>query len=93
MTNLEMLYAEQRQIKKQQPTSTASAMSRHQKLAKVQREIEYYELGDTISRTEIQEELEEIKGLQKEIDRLTWIVREKRENLVTNVFGDQEIIS
>lgn len=88
-----MLYAEKRRLTKQQPTSTVSAMGRHQKLAQVQEEIDYYELGDTISRTEIQDELEEITGLQEEIDRLTRIVKEKRRKLMTNVFGVQEITS
>lgn len=92
MTNLEMLYAEQRRLKRQQPTSTASAMGRHQKLAQVQREIDYYELGDTISRSKIQSELAKIEELQNEIDRLTSFVDEKRKQLMTNVFGVQKII-
>lgn len=38
-------------------------MHRHQKIAQVQKELEYYELGDRISRKEIQDKLVGIEGL------------------------------
>ena len=78
MTNLQQLYAERERLKRQKATGVASAMKRHQEISKLQQEIEYYELGETISRAQIQEELAEIELLQVEIDRLTAVVAERK---------------
>ena len=92
MTNLQQLYAERERLKRQKATGVASAMKRHQEISKLQQEIEYYELGETISRTQIQEELAEIELLQVEIDRLTAIVAERRRLLAAHVFGGNTAI-
>ncbi|MDS9471437.1 hypothetical protein [Sporosarcina pasteurii] len=79
-------------MKEQEVTGAASSIQRHHKLAQLQKEIDYYELGDTISRKDIQVKLAEIEGIQEEINRLTAVVEEKRRTLLTHVFGEQTII-
>ena len=49
MTNLQQLYAERERLKRQKVTGVASSMKIHQEISKIQEEIEYYELGDSIS--------------------------------------------
>ena len=92
MTNLQQLYAERERLKRQKATGVASAMKRHQEISKIQKEIDYYELGDNISRAQIQEELAEIELLQVEINRLTAVVAERRRILTANVFGEHTAI-
>ena len=92
MTNLQQLYAERERLKRQNATGVASAMKRHQEVSKIQKEIDYYELGENISRAQIQEELAEIELLQVEIDRLTAVVAERRRVLAANVFGEHAAI-
>ena len=92
MTNLQQLYAERERLKRQKATGVASAMKRHQEVSKIQEEIDYYELGETISRAQIQEELAEIELLQVEINRLTTVVAERKRLLAANVFGEHTAI-
>ena len=92
MTNLQQLYAERERFKRQKATGVASAMKRHQEISEIQKEIEYYELGENISRAQIQEELAEIELLQVEINRLTAVVAERRRLLAANVFGENTAI-
>ena len=88
MTNLQQLYAERERLKRQKATGVSSAMKRHSEISKIQQEIDYYELGETISRAQIQEELAEIQLLQEEIDRLTAVVAERKRVLSAHVFGE-----
>lgn len=88
MTKLEQLYAKQKQLEEQQVTGVAAAMQRYQRNSQLQKEIDYYELGDTISREEIQVELAEITRIQEEINRLTAVVDEKKRKLKASVFGE-----
>ena len=67
-------------------------MKRLQEISKLQQEIDYYELGETISRAQIQEELAEIELLQGEIDRLTAVVAERKRSLAAHVFGGHAAI-
>lgn len=92
MTNLQQLYAERERLKRQKVTGVASSMKIHQEISKIQEEIEYYELGDSISRVQIQEELAEIEVLQEEINRLTADVAERRHLLAAMVFGKHTAI-
>ncbi|AOV07524.1 hypothetical protein [Sporosarcina ureilytica] len=92
MTKLEQLNAEQKKWMEKKVTGSASAIARHHKIAQSQKEIDYYELGDTISRAAIQVKLAEIGEIQGEIKRLTAVVEEKRRTLITHVFGEQTII-
>jgi hypothetical protein len=92
MTNLQQLYAEHERLKRQKATGVASAIKRHQEITKIQKEIEYYELGDSISREQIQEELAEIELLQVEVNRLTEVVAERRRLLAAKVFGEHTAI-
>lgn len=92
MTKLDQLYTKLTELEEQHVTGVASSMHRHHKMAQLQQEIDYYELGDTISREEIQVELAEMEEIQKEINRLTSVLDEKRQKLITNVFGSQSII-
>ncbi|MBO1911632.1 hypothetical protein [Sporosarcina sp. 6E9] len=92
MKKLQQLYAERERLKGREATGVAGAMLRHQKISQVEKEIAYYELGDSISRAEIQEELAEIESLQAEIDRLTAVVTERRRILKTSVFGGHAAI-
>ncbi|WP_172370783.1 hypothetical protein [Sporosarcina jiandibaonis] len=92
MTNLQQLYAERERLKRQKATGVASAMKRHQEIEKLQKEIDYYELGDNISRAQIQEELAEIETLQEEVNRLTAVVAERRRVLAAKVFGEHTAI-
>ena len=92
MTNLQQLYAERERLKRQKVTGVASAMKIHQEISKIQKEIDYYELGDSISRAQIQEELAEIEVLQVEINRLTAVVAERRRLLAAMVFGKHTAI-
>ncbi|MHA6261161.1 hypothetical protein ACXYMX_14840 [Sporosarcina sp. CAU 1771] len=87
MTKLQELYTEQKELKERKATSTAGAMQRHQQLANVQREIDYYEQGDSISKAYIQEKVDEISTIQKEIDLLTGTLTEKKRILNEVVFG------
>lgn len=68
MTKLQEIYAKHKQLETKEPTGVAGAMLRHNKLADLQRKIDYYERGDVISRVQIQEEFNEIESLQKEVD-------------------------
>lgn len=87
MTKLKELYEEREKIEGRKVTGTAGSMHKLQKLRKLQKEIDYYELGDTISRAEIQKELAEIEVLQGEIDRLSEVVAERRRVLKQSIFG------
>ena len=62
------------------------------KKLKLQKEIDYYELGDNISRKHIQEELAEIETIQEEVNRLTAVVADRRRKLMENVFGAHAVI-
>lgn len=86
MTKLKELYKEREQIEGRKITGTAGSMQKLQKLRELQKEIDYYELGDTLSKTEIQKELAEIEVLQVEIDRLTEVVAERRRVLKKTIF-------
>ncbi|MFD1928849.1 hypothetical protein ACFSFY_12480 [Sporosarcina siberiensis] len=88
MTRLKELYDQLKNVQKRQPTGTASAMQRHQHVAELQRKIDYYEQGDTISRTFIQQEMAEIHAVQQEIDKLTAVKEDKKRALMKNVFGE-----
>ena len=92
MTNLQLLYAERERLKRQEVTGVASAMKRQQEISKLQQEIEYYELGDSISRAQIQEELAEIELLQVKINRLMAVVAERKHALSATVFGEHAVI-
>ena len=92
ITNLQQLYADREKLKAQKVTGYAGAMQRHQKVSKLQKEIDYYELGDAISRTRIQDEMVEIDFIQEEINRLKAVVAEKRSILMGNVFGEHTSI-
>ena len=92
MTTLQELYAERKQLETKEVTGYAGAMLRHQKLEELQKEIDYYELGDVISRTQIQGDLNEIESLQEEIDRLQAEVTEKRSVLMASIFGEHATI-
>ena len=60
MMKLQQLYAEQGRLKERKATGFAGMVQRHQKNSKLQKEIDYYELDDSISREEIQAELKKI---------------------------------
>ena len=92
MTKLQQLYEEQSRLNAQKVTGSAGAMQRHQKTSKIEQEIDYYELGDSISRKHIQEELAEIETFQEEVNRLTAIVSDRRRKLIVNVFGEHTTI-
>ena len=92
MTKLEQLYEEQSRLNSQKVTGSASAMEKHQRKSNLQKEIDYYELGDNISRKHIQEELAEIETMQEEVNRLTAVVADKKRKLMENVFGAHAVI-
>lgn len=87
MTKLKELYEEREKIEGRKITGTAGSMHKLKKLRTLQKEIDYYELGDTLSKSEIQKELAEIEVLQVEIDRLTKVVAERRCVLKKTIFG------
>jgi len=88
---LQELYAKRKQLETKEPTGVAGAMLRHNKLADLQRKIDYYERGDVISRAKIQVELKEIESLQEEVDCLHEVA-EMRSVLMTSVFGEHATI-
>jgi len=92
MIKLEQLYEERNRLNTREVTGFAGAMQRHRKREKIQEEINYYELGDNISRKHIQKELAEIETIQGEVNRLTAVVEERRRKLMVNVFGANTVI-
>ena len=88
MTKLQELYEQREQLQAKKVTGYASAVKRHHEIAKLQKEIDYFEQGDSISRARVQEDLNEIETLQQEINRLTIQVGEKKRKLMVNVFGE-----
>lgn len=92
MTTLEELYAKQNALKDKEVTGFASSMKRKVMMDELQKEIEYYERGDVITRTEIQADLAEMKKIHEEINRLNYSLNEKKQKLWTKVFGEQSIV-
>ena len=67
-------------------------MQRRNEKQKLQKEIDYYELGDSISRMHIPEGLAEIELIQDGVNRLTAVVAERRRKLMENVFWENVVI-
>lgn len=88
MNILEELYARKKEVEQQKINSMASSMLRRQKLNRIQREIDYYEQGDEISRNAVQQQLAEIDKLQKQIDQLAVDLANKKTTLLNDVFGE-----
>ena len=87
MGKLEQLHAEKGQILKEKPRSTAGAMKRHQTLARVQQEIDYFDQGDLLSKKALQKELQEIADLQRLADDLAVQIQTRKQKLLNGTFG------
>ncbi|WOV84854.1 hypothetical protein PGH26_02710 [Sporosarcina jeotgali] len=87
MGKIEQLHMEKEQILKQKPRSTAGAMKRHQTLARVQQEIDYFDQGDLLSKKALQKELQEIADLQRQADDLAVQIQTRKQKLLKDTFG------
>ncbi|GEM_PF-6404983 len=87
MQTIEQLYAEKEKTLAKKPASAADAMARHQTLARVQAEIDYFDQGDLLSKKALRKELEEITYLQRQADELLCQIDRRKQALLTDVFG------
>ncbi|WJY26252.1 hypothetical protein [Sporosarcina trichiuri] len=87
MMTIEELYAEKEKAQRKQPTSMAGVMKRHQTLARVQADIDYFDQGDLLSKKAIRKELEKITELQQQADDLQREIERRKNDLLQDVFG------
>lgn len=91
MTILKKLYSKQESLSKKKATGSASAMKLHRDRKAVQEEIDYYELGDSLSKETIQKELKEIQTLEKKISHLTEELNDKKQSLNRYIYGNHQV--
>ncbi|GKV69279.1 hypothetical protein NCCP2716_17770 [Sporosarcina sp. NCCP-2716] len=87
MQTIEQLYAEKEKTLARKPASSAGAMARHQTLARVQAEIDYFDQGDLLSKKALRKELAEIAELLRQADELLRQIEQRKQALLTDVFG------
>lgn len=91
LTKLLQLYAAKEQLEEKAVAGTASAMKKHHELKQFQQEIDYYQDGDTLSKTTLQHALTEIQQLEVQIKELTAELNVKKDALHHYGFGAHTI--
>ncbi len=87
MGTIEQLHAQKEHMLKETPRSSAGAMKRHQTLARVQSEIDYFDKGDLLSKKALQIELKEIAELQRQVEELSNQIQTRKQKLLKDTFG------
>lgn len=89
METLEQLQAKVQELRSKEPKGWAGAMLRHQKLQEVEEKIKYLQHGDSISKEDIQDKVEEIKTLQEEANKLSREIAKRKRELFAGTFGPE----
>lgn len=87
LTNIVKLQEKKKQLEEKKVTSWVSAVLKHHELQIIQERIDHALLGDTVSRTVIQDKLTVIESLETKIKELTTELNEKKIELNHYVFG------
>ena len=87
LESLKQLQEQQQELHNRKPRGSASAIQRHHQLHELKQKIAYLEEGDTLSKAELQKEIQTIQTLQLQANELLSQIAERKRNLLNNTFG------